>query len=100
MEIYSLLWIYLPVASYGCWQRTCCPARPQDPQHRADSPRVVNDTAVLEGVLENVAEQYGLSYDNAMDVVNEQGYDYCDRHWDNLVDVGRTARAEITAHGA
>jgi hypothetical protein len=61
---------------------------------------VVNDTAVLEGVLENVAEQYGLSYDNAMDVVNEQGYDYCDRHWDNLVDVGRTARAEITAHGA
>ena len=60
----------------------------------------MNDTAVLEGVLENVAEQYGLSYDNAMDVVNEQGYDYCDRHWDNLVDVSRTARAEITAHGA
>ena len=51
-------------------------------------------------MLENVAEQYGLSYDNAMDVVNEQGYDYCDLHWDNLVVVGRTARAEITAHGA
>jgi hypothetical protein len=53
-----------------------------------------NDAASLIGILQGVADRYGLTADNAMDVVNEQVYSYCPKHWDNLVAAGQLARGE------
>jgi hypothetical protein len=54
---------------------------------------VDDDTAYLAGILAGMSEHYGITADNAMDVVNEQVFEYCPRHWDNLVAIGQNARA-------
>lgn len=56
---------------------------------------VLSDTFVTMGVTAAVAQEYGISQDNAMDVVNEQVLEYCTIHWDNLVSVGQYVRGEL-----
>jgi hypothetical protein len=57
---------------------------------------VRDNTAYLEGILQATSEHYGITEDNAMDVVNVQVYEYCPRHWDALVAIGNLARNGVT----
>lgn len=53
---------------------------------------VRNDSTVVLGIALAIANHYGITPDNAIDVENEQVLEYCPRHWAQLVAVGESAR--------
>lgn len=59
--------------------------------------RVMGDTPVAIGVMRALSSEYALQLDDGADVVNYQVYNYCPRHWDNLVAIGEAARSGIGA---
>jgi len=53
-----------------------------------------NDIPVVIGVVEAVANHYGISEDDAVEVVETQAILYCPEHEDNLQAIGNWARQQ------